>query len=81
MHLPRHLWEYRREHPVRASVYFSGLLAAPRLTGLWLLATEPALVARVHEAALARLNALLERAAPDQAAPAPPKVSPLLCVR
>ncbi len=53
----------------------------PRLTGLWLLATEPALVARVHEAALARLNALLERAAPDQAAPAPPKVSPLLCVR
>ena len=64
MHLPRHLWEYRKEHPICASVYFSGLLSAPRLTAVWLVLAESALVQRVHEAAVHRVNILLERRQP-----------------
>ena len=59
VHLPRTLWEYRKEFPVRASVYFSGLLAAPRLTVLWLLVSEREMVQRVHNAAVARLQIIL----------------------
>ena len=59
VHLPRTLWEYRKEFPVRASVYFSGLLAAPRLTVLWLLVSEREMVQRVHNAAVARLQIMI----------------------
>lgn len=70
VHLPRHLWEYRKEHPIRASVYFSGLLSAPRLTTVWLVLAESALVQRVHEAGVHRLNSMMER----RLLPAPAKV-------
>ena len=59
VHLPRTLWEYRKEFPVRASVYFSGLLAAPRLTVFWLLVSEREMVQRVHNAAVARLQIII----------------------
>ena len=59
VHLPRTLWEYRKEFPVRASVYFSGLLAAPRLTVFWLLVSEREMVQRVHNAAVARLQIIV----------------------
>jgi hypothetical protein len=60
-HFPRTIWEYRKEHPIRASVYFSGMLAAPRLTILWLCFMEQSTVQQVHEAAATRLRAYLER--------------------
>lgn len=63
-HFPRTLWEYRKEHPIRASVYFSGLLAAPRLTILWLCFMEQSTLHRVHEAAAQRLTLYLERWTP-----------------
>ncbi|CAL5222071.1 g4373 [Coccomyxa viridis] len=62
VHLPRTLWEYRKEFPIRASVYFSGLLAAPRLTIFWLLVSEREMVQRVHDAALLRLQVILGEA-------------------
>lgn len=43
---------------MRASVYFSGLLAAPRLTIFWLLVSEREMVQRVHDAALTRLQVI-----------------------
>ncbi|CAL8465399.1 g4935 [Coccomyxa elongata] len=55
VHFPRNLWEYRKENPIRASVYYSGLLSAPRMTMLWLAIFEPSTLHRVHEAAVARL--------------------------
>lgn len=61
VHFPRNLWEYRKEHPIRASVYYSGLLSAPRLTMLWLAVMEPGTMQRVHEAAAVRLRFHLER--------------------
>lgn len=57
--LPRTVWEYRKEFPVRASVYFSGLLAAPRLTMFWLLLSEREMVQRVHDAAILRLQFIM----------------------
>ncbi len=60
VHLPRTVWEYRKEFPVRASVYFSGLLAAPRLTMFWLLLSEREMVQRVHDAAILRLQFIME---------------------
>ena len=48
-----------RSSPVRASVYFSGLLAAPRLTVFWLLVSEREMVQRVHNAAVARLQIII----------------------
>ena len=62
MHLPRTLWEYRKEFPIRASVYFSGLLAAPRLTIFWLLVSEREMIQRVHDAAVLRLQVILGEA-------------------
>ena len=59
VHLPRTVWEYRKEFPVRASVYFSGLLAAPRLTMFWLLLSEREMVQRVHDAAILRLQFIM----------------------
>ena len=62
VHLPRTLWEYRKDFPIRASVYFSGLLAAPRLTIFWLLVSEREMVQRVHDAAVLRLHVILGEA-------------------
>ena len=62
VHLPRTLWEYRKDFPIRASVYFSGLLAAPRLTIFWLLVSEREMVQRVHDAAVLRLQVILGEA-------------------
>ncbi|BDA50047.1 probable E3 ubiquitin-protein ligase LubX at C-terminar half [Coccomyxa sp. Obi] len=56
IHFPRNLWEYRKEHPIRASVYYSGLLSAPRMTMLWLAIFEPSTLHRVHEAAVGRMR-------------------------
>lgn len=66
IHFPRNLWEYRKEHPIRASVYYSGLLSAPRMTMLWLAVFEPSTLHRVHEAALGRLRWHLDMLFPSR---------------
>lgn len=66
IHFPRTLWEYRKEHPIRASVYYSGLLSAPRMTMLWLAIFEPNTLHRVHEASVGRLRRHLDTLFPSR---------------
>ncbi|KAK9815428.1 hypothetical protein WJX72_003511 [[Myrmecia] bisecta] len=51
IHYPRDLREYRKEFPTKASVYFSGILSAPRTCLLWLHVFDGDLLKRVRHGA------------------------------